>query len=347
MRDVLRAPPGQIALDYALIGDTLLVWVIDGETIRLTRTHVDRAGLSRAIDRVRSSLELRTSDAAVRPELAALYDWLIRPLREQLGPPGTPLVLIADGEIAGVPLAALLDTARGRYLVEDHSLRFASTLSSALRTERAAGRHERTAVLVADPAFSPAAFRGLDRLPGARREVEAIAAEYPRATIIAGAAADRAALDTAFRKGGVVHFAGHAVFDDERPERSFLVLAPPRDRHGSDRLSAVDVERLDLRRLHLVVLSACQTSLARSGRSGGYAGLVGALLGAGAGGVVGSLWRVDDRLTEALMIEFHRSYLDLGNGAAALRAAQLRLLRSPDPALHSPAAWAAFRYTGA
>jgi CHAT domain-containing protein len=139
-----------------------------------------------------------------------------------------------------------------------------------------------------------------------------------------------------------VHFAGHAVFDDERPELSFLALAG-----NPGRLTATDVAALDLRRVRLVVLSACETMRAHGGRSGGFGGLTGAVLAAGAGGVVGSLWRVNDARTLELMREFHRAYRASGGDAArALRTAQLRQLHSPDPLRSSPAAWSGFRYAG-
>jgi CHAT domain-containing protein len=63
--------------------------------------------------------------------------------------------------------------------------------------------------------------------------------------------------------------------------------------------------------------------------------------------VVGSLGVVDDATTRALMTRFHRAWRAGGGGPGALRAAQLQLLRSPDPALRSPAAWGLFRYAGA
>jgi hypothetical protein len=46
------------------------------------------------------------------------------------------------------------------------------------------------------------------------------------------------------------------------------------------------------------------------------------------------------------MIEFHRVYHTHGDGPSSLRAAQRALMASNDPALRSPAAWAAFRYAG-
>jgi CHAT domain-containing protein len=55
---------------------------------------------------------------------------------------------------------------------------------------------------------------------------------------------------------------------------------------------------------------------------------------------------VDDALTRALMIDFHRAYRTSGDGATALRAAQLGFLHSSDPLRRSPAAWAGFRYAG-
>jgi CHAT domain-containing protein len=135
------------------------------------------------------------------------------------------------------------------------------------------------------------------------------------------------------------------VFDDARPERSYLVLAPDA-RDDAGRLTAADLARLDLRNVRLVVLSACRTVRSGRTRASGYTGLSGALLAAGAEGTVGSLWDVDDRATAALMASFHQAYSRIPDAASALRRAQLSLLRVDDPSLRSPAAWAAFRYAG-
>jgi CHAT domain-containing protein len=69
-------------------------------------------------------------------------------------------------------------------------------------------------------------------------------------------------------------------------------------------------------------------------------------LAAGAGGVVGSLWDVNDSRTQHLMVTFHRAYIDSNDAPAALREAQLAMMNSHDPELRSPATWAAFRYAG-
>jgi CHAT domain-containing protein len=341
-RRPLRVPAGQVGLELALVGDTLLAWTVSGADVRLTRTRVHRDSLLQEVEQVRSALELRADDANVRAGLRRLYARLIAPVRARLGSEGAVLVVVADGELAGIPFEALWDGER--YLVESHPLRFASTLRDPVRPAVPPGRGPVS--LVADPAFDARAFPGLQPLPGAAAEVTTLTRLYPRAGVLAGPRADAAAVREAFRGGGLVHFAGHAVFDDARPERSFLVVAPGRGGGAEGRLTAGEIEDMQLGSLRLVVLSACQTSRGRAGRSGGFAGLAGAFLAAGAGGVVGSLWRVEDRQTRVLMEAFHDAYRASGDGAAALRQAQLRLLRSGEAALRSPAAWAGFRYAG-
>jgi CHAT domain-containing protein/tetratricopeptide (TPR) repeat protein len=342
----LRMEHGRVGLTYALVGDTLLAWTLSGDTVTLSRSTVRRETLLRRTERVRSALELRVDEPAVRADLSALYDQLIRPVAARLGPEGREVVIVADGEISGVPFAALYDSARARYFVEVHSSSFAATLRDALRRP-APWKDPGKVVLVSDPAFDAHAYPELARLPAAHDEVAALASDvYPDATVLSDRRATASSVARALTGAEIFHFAGHATFDDTRPELSRLVLAPGEDGHDAGALTATDFARLDLNSVRLVVLSACQTLRARSGRSGGFAGFAGALIEAGAGGVLGSLWRVDDELTRAMMDSFHQEYRRSGNAPRALRAAQLQLLRSSNPAFRAPAAWAGFRYAG-
>lgn len=342
VRRPLRAPAGQVAVEFALVGDTLLTWVLWNGGMHLTRTAVDRAELVRTVERVRSALERRAPESSVLPDLQGLYDRLIRPVHGRLGAAGTPLVVVADGELAAVPTAALHDRVRGRYLLEDHPVRFASSLRDAAASP-APPAADLPVTVVADPAFDRGAFPELQPLAGAAAEAADVRRHYPGARVVAGPGATAGTVRAAFARGGIAHFAGHAVFDDARPERSFLLAAGA---GTGARLTAAELAKARLDGLRLVVLSACQTSRAAPGRSGGFAGLAGAFLAAGAGGVVGSLWQVDDRQTRVLMDAFHGAYRASGDPAQALRQAQLQMLRSGDPVLRSPTAWAGFRYAG-
>ncbi|MFL5539200.1 MAG: CHAT domain-containing protein [Longimicrobiaceae bacterium] len=342
----ISARPGEVAVEYALVADTLLAWTVVGRDVELSRTAVDTARLFRTIRQVRSLLERGSGGGEVEAGLSQLYTWLIRPLEPRLGRADTPLAIVADGELAAVPFAALRDVRRARYLAEDHPLRFTVSLQEDRRTPGRPRRVEADAVFVADPAFDAREHPGLPRLAAAADEARLIAAAYPRHRVLAGTQATRAAVEAALTGASLVHYAGHAVFDDERPERSYLVLAPTGGRAGTGTLTAAELARLRLSHAPVVVLAACQTVSSGRRRTGGFTGLAGALLAAGAGGVAGGLWEVDDARTRPLMIEFHRAYRASGDGPAALRDAQLRLIHSQDPALRSPATWAGFRYAG-
>ncbi|HEX6368492.1 MAG TPA: CHAT domain-containing protein [Longimicrobium sp.] len=328
----LDAPKGQVALEYALIGDTLLAFMVS-DTILVWRQVVDRDSFMLAVEQANVALESARAPVPKRA-LRQLYRWLIGPMGNHLGGPGTPLIILADGEVAGVPFAALMNG--DRYLIQDHSLRFAATLEDAARPPP---RRSGAVLLVADPKFDLFANAPLGRLPGASEEVDSLRRIYPEAEQLEDSTATRSAFVAAARRASVIHYAGHAIFNDVRPERSYLLLA------GADttgRLTAETVANMRLEGTRLVVLSACRTLRSRSGRSGGFAGLSGALLGAGAGGVVGSLWEVNDQRTGPLMQAFHEAYKVSDDAARALQAAQIHMLNLGS----SPSVWAGFRYTG-
>lgn len=327
---------------YAVVGDTLLAWVLGGGEVRLHRGLLPRRQLAASAERLRWALE-RRADAVAERELGRMSRWLLHPIERWLGRAGEEITLVADGELASLPFAALA-TRRGTRWVEEHPLRRAASLADA-----AASRQTRTgaarAVLVADPAFDEARHPGLARLAGARREVEEVARGYTDREILSGAGATRHALLRAVRSADILHFAGHAMWDPAAPARSWLLLAPGAA-GAQDRLSAEELGASGLAGVRLVVLSSCRTVGSGHGRMGGFAGFARSLIGGGAGGVVASLWRVDDRATRALMGKLHDEYRASGEPAEALRAAQLALIRSHDPKLRAPSAWAGFVYAG-
>ncbi|HEU0298828.1 MAG TPA: CHAT domain-containing protein, partial [Longimicrobium sp.] len=341
---VIEAPPGEVALVYALVADTLLIWTVAGRRVELSRAVVDTLRLARSIEHLRWQLEAESAEVDLRRVLTELYERLIRPVEGRLGAPDAPLVVVVDGDLAAVPFAALFDSRRRRYLVEDRSLRFAPSLAVARQPAPRTGA--RDPLFVADPAFDAARHPGIPRLVGAMDEVRQVAADYPGAQVLQGRQASEQTLRTSLTGAGLLHYAGHAVFDDERPERSYLLLASTPGASGAGTLEAEEIAQMDLHHLSLVVLAACQTVRTGRGRAAGFSGLAGAFLAAGAGGAIGSLWEVDDRFTRLLMVEFHRAYRASGNASESLRSAQLHLLRSRTPALRSPAAWAGFRYAG-
>jgi CHAT domain-containing protein/Tfp pilus assembly protein PilF len=100
-------------------------------------------------------------------------------------------------------------------------------------------------------------------------------------------------------------------------------------------LTGEAIAGLDLARMELAVLSACDTGLGEDTREA-VLGLPRAFHLGGTRNVVASLWKVDDEATAALMALFYRNLWHKGQPPIeALRNAQLMLMRNPQdiPAL--------------
>jgi CHAT domain-containing protein len=133
----------------------------------------------------------------------------------------------------------------------------------------------------------------------------------------------------------IVHFATHALINEDIPALSGLVLSLI-DRWGKPVpgfAGLEDIYNLNLT-AELVVLSACKTAAGKEIEGEGVVGLTRAFLYAGALRVLGSLWEVDDHATADLMGCFYGAMEKNGmNPAAALRQAQIRMWQRAE--LHS------------
>ena len=331
--------------------------------------------------------------APLLPELAGVrrllvvYQVLNRwiPLECLTGPDGRTLA--ERFEIAYVPSARTLVELRRRPARATGSDFHALVLGDPDYSGRAArARAETTAttdwtrasVSALEPTVVRSVLAGersvasLPPLPHSLAEARAVAAHLPGATLLTGAAASRASLETLRRQGrlagfSLLHFATHALVDDAIPERSAIALAPGdtgstppgAGRRGSDGGLLRADEVLARWRLgaDLVVLSSCQAAGGRFTWSAQSLGLAQSFLGAGSRCLLISPWKVDDLATRALMDEFSSR---LGRSltarthridpSAALRDARLALrdFKAPDgsrPFAH-PVYWASFILVG-
>src|SRR5262249_42031805 len=119
---------------------------------------------------------------------------------------------------------------------------------------------------------------------------------------------------------------------------AFLRGGAPPEGAEDGLLTAADVAGMDLLGTELVVLSACETGLGAVHASEGVFGLRRSFIVAGAKTLVMSLWKVPDKQTQQLMVDFYRRLLAGTPRAQALREAQNEL-RKTHP---HPFYWGAF-----
>jgi CHAT domain-containing protein len=187
----------------------------------------------------------------------------------------------------------------------------------------------------------------LPRLMGSRREALSISRLTSEADVALGFQASKArALDPGVKEYRIVHFATHAIVDNDHPDLSGIALSlfnergEPRD--GFVRLHDVYNMKLPV---DLVVLSGCSSAMGKPIAGEGLISLLRGFMYAGTRRVVASLWKVDDEATSELMTTFYRGVWKDGlTPSAALRAAQLELMSQRR--WRSPFYWGAFVLSG-
>lgn len=284
------------------------------------------------------------------PLLRNLYSDLIAPIADKLPADGNLLVIEPHDTLWLLPFAALMDE-NDHWLADRWPLLYSPSAQvlDEIRAEPDAGDPTTLKALIVGNPVMPAVppQNGLEvtlaPLPGAEQEARAVAALFAESqrTLLLGAAADLATVESQAQQHGILHLATHGIAYGEDPLASFVALAATADRDGL--LTARRTLDLQLP-VDLVTLSACQTGLGRLSGDG-MIGLSRAFLITGARAVLVSQWSVNDEATALLMETFYRHYLAHDNKAQALQRAMqgVRAL----PAYAHPRNWAAFVVIGA
>lgn len=347
-------PPGTVLIEYGVLEDRLLLWIVWRDGIELLTRAVDRGTL----EQWTRTLQIKARQRSVN----GFEQGLTRPYPDLIGAPLVSiekalggrekierLVFIPDGPLHGLPFAALRNTAANRYLIEDFPVAVAPSATlyvySLIRDRDVPAEKTPAVLLVGNPAFRESELtKDLEPLFHAAEEVRSIHPLYPAAVVLVGR---EATADRFFELAGasaVVHFAGHAVANPRFPFRSFFPFAPSRS-HSGEVYAEELLSRLQLRKTRLVVLAACDTAGGHPVGPEGLAALVRPLITAGAPAVMGSLWKVNDQMTKGLLVEFHRHYAAGDDAASALRNAQLDLLKQGG-AEGAAISWASFQVIG-
>ncbi|MFY9559302.1 MAG: CHAT domain-containing protein [Terriglobales bacterium] len=227
------------------------------------------------------------------------------------------VVLIPQGLLSLLPLHAAWtedDTAAtGRkYALDELTITYAPNaraLTSARKTTQSS--LPPSFLGIANPLPST-----LESLPHAYGEVQVVASYFRESCLLCGEEALRDRVVSELPRYSVLHFACHGEADLLQPLNSQLFLA-----HDH----AVTLRQFLAMRLNarLAVLSACETGVTDFGLPDEAMGLPTGLLLAGVGGVLLSLWPVDDMVTMMLVARFYDFWQRGGSEPAeALQMAQ-------------------------
>jgi CHAT domain-containing protein len=349
-----RMPERAQILQYGVLDDKVLVWVISSKDFAVVESKINLTQLKEKTlaycDAIANNKEDRLEQSK------ELYDILIAPV-EALLDKTRQICIVPDKVLNYLPFNTLVSPRSGRYMISDYTLSFSpSSNVFVLCTEDAAHKSELTSgerlLSVGNPRIDSAMFPALQELPSATREANEIATYYASNRVLVEEDATAETVGTEMAKSDVIHLASHYVVDERSPLLSKLLLArdPGNPAHPDQQngvLQAAQIYQQRPLRARLVVLSACQTAIEGFYNGEGAVGMSRTFISARIPLVVASLWPVDSDSTRELMINFHR-YRKNGEPltARALRQAQLDMIGGSDQRYAEPKYWASFIVIG-
>ncbi|GGO80154.1 CHAT domain-containing protein [Nonomuraea cavernae] len=280
--DQVRAALDSGALvEFVVEGRSLLAVVITGERMALRRLG-DLGPITEALIQLRYALrrsslgDCGTGGGLVGPAAEELERLLFGPIEAELG--DRPMVVVPAGVLHTLPWGAL-------PCLRERPVSVAAGATAWLAARR------RGPVPSWPPLVAAAAGPGLAH---AGAEVGRVLALHPRGRQVAGRTG--AVLD-ALVTADVLHLAAHGVFHARSPLLSAITLE-------DGPLMAYDLLGL-ARTARLVVLSACDSGMARTPAEGAPLGLAGTFLARGTTCVVAGMVPVRDEDALAVMTLFH------------------------------------------
>lgn len=142
-----------------------------------------------------------------------------------------------------------------------------------------------------------------------------------------------------------VHIATHGIINEEKPQLSGIIFSQPADSVYKEDgiLYSNETYNLDLN-ADLVVLSSCESGIGKLVRGEGLMALTRGFLYSGASNIIVSLWKVSDKHTSQLMVDFYKNILAEKSYARSLREAKLRMIENAATAF--PKSWSSFVLLG-
>ncbi|NJR26573.1 MAG: CHAT domain-containing protein [Richelia sp. CSU_2_1] len=288
--------------------------VTDSRIVHKSVPEANREELMKVVTQFRNEI---TKPGARRttsylPYAKQLYKWMIAPLEPTLKERGIDTIsFIADAGLRGFPFAALHDGQQ--FLIENYNLTLMPSMSL---TDTRYIDVRNVQVL----AMGASEFSELNPLPAVPAEIASISREWPGISFLNdGFTIENLRQQHQSRPFGIIHLATHGEFRPGAANNSFIQFWNSRLK-----LNQLRDLRLNNPQVNLLVLSACRTAVGDEQAELGFGGLA---VQSGAQTAVASLWYVSDEGTLGLMSEFYQQLKTAPIKAAALRQAQIAMLR--------------------
>jgi CHAT domain-containing protein len=371
--------PGTAVIEY-FIGDNVLhIFVLWDKGIEVEDIILDEdlnqlvTDYNRAIKKIEEGPFLQLS--------WKLYRLLYQPVHH-LVKQKEKLIIIPDGPLYTIPFESLISGAsessslsQRDFLVKHFAFSYHYSANLWLYSAQQDGAGKETAfigfapvfgkairngyILVNEPGSSHSRLRAtpgdpgaaVSQLPATEEELRAIIFLFESQRKKAVGYFHRQASEDNFKTANMkdydlIHIATHSLKDEGQHQLSGLIFSPPGPgrKPGEDGiLYSGEIYNLHLD-AQLIVLSSCESGVGKLIKGEGVMAMNRGFFYSGIRNIVFSLWKVEDRSTSRLMIEFYRNILQGYPFCQALRKAKLEMIRDPFTAF--PKYWSGFVLVG-
>lgn len=364
-------------IEYAFVDSSLYIFVLDQENgLRIEEVQWD-AWKEKLVLELNEKLQSnswhrKSSKTLVINSAHDLFNSFILPIKDQLQDKQR-LIIIGEGITHYLPFEILLPSNELRtyhdldYLIKDYEISYhysANLFASARRAEVAAQEgilafapvYEDDVLAQAEPsgksyfnsnlrAYHPnGTFTPLPESEGEVLQIGALfqSSDGKNEILLRGDAQKDRLKDRMELPFKYIHIAGHSFADLDNPKFSGIACWNTGNDYD-DVLFSTEIYNLRIQ-ADLVSLSSCESGFGKYDRSEGLMGINRAFIYAGAKNVVFSLWKVYDKVSADLMVNFYEEILKGQDYAASLRQAKLDLIRNPETA--APHLWSSFLLIG-
>lgn len=294
-----------------------------------------------------------------------LYHLFVSPLEEMLQ--GKSKIIVLQDQTTNLIPFESLKNSEGIYLGELFSIIYQpSATVNSLMQQRKREVTTNKLLVIGNPDYSNFHPKANDKaydlsklgygqwmdLPGTEKEINAIHHIVSNAEIVTQKNVHESWIKHQSEKGilqnnyDVIHFAVHGLYSPDNYEENALILTDSVNTSDDGFLLFSEISKLKLN-AKLVILSACET--AQGVPSADIApNLISAFIMAGAQGVIGTSWKIDDAATALFMSHFYNlvynKKMSITNALKETRQAFINGVYGEK--YKHPYYWAPFKYTG-
>lgn len=278
-----------------------------------------------------------------------LYKSLLKPVLDELDRNLNHLIIVPDEFLSRLPFEVLIEKENTeldnfnqlQYLIKSFSIQYqlSSELFNKSPTEI---RTQRSLLGIGfESSLSSEERSEFGSLPGTEKEINYLKSNVEGTYLIG----DGGTREDFLEKAGnydILHLAVHGEADSISRYESSLIF----NGYGNNVLNTNDLYLADLK-ARLAVLSACESGIGVVNTGEGTFSIARGFALVGVPSVVMSLWKVNDQVTSALMVDMYNGFVNNDEPInESLRRAKLEYLSNSDAYSGHPYYWAAFLQLG-